>query len=53
MEPANENVKIFLKNRKLWMNYLPPEEDNEVYVYPDYGKETLERISKFSTSPSD
>ena len=48
MEPAKENVKIFLKNRKLWMNYLPPEEDNEVYVYPDYGKETLEKISKYS-----
>lgn len=29
------------------MNYLLPEDDNEVYVYPDYGKETFERISKF------
>lgn len=48
MEPAKENIKIFLDNRKLWMNYLPPTEDNEVYVYPDYGKETLEKISKYS-----
>ena len=48
MEPAKENIKIFLNNRKLWMNYLPPTEDNEVYVYPDYGKETLEKISKYS-----
>ena len=30
------------------MNYLPPTEDNEVYVYPDYGKETLEKISKYT-----
>lgn len=48
MEPAKENIKIFLDNRKLWMNYLPPTEDNEVYVYPDYGKETLEKISKYT-----
>ena len=48
MEPAKENVKIFLNNRKLWMNYLPPTEDNEVYVYPDYGRETLETILKYS-----
>lgn len=48
MEPVKEIIKVFLDNRKLWMNYLPPTEDNEVYVYPDYGKETLEKISKYS-----
>lgn len=48
MKPSQKIIKLFLKNRKIWMNYLPPTEDNEVYVYPDYGKTTLEKVLKYS-----
>lgn len=47
MEPAKENINIFLDNRELWMNFLSQPKDIEVYVYPDYGKETLGKILNY------